>query len=380
MVEPPENPPKKPWSASDYRSRKAERDRQGNESQPSDQPEKKSDGWDEFLNSPEIRKFAEEEARKQQMVSNAFRQATNPPTPKAADSPQETSEHGAQPGHDKNPLLHRWDTNTLSAVPWDGSVTIRDDDAKPQGSPRVGASSNVPHWFDQGIWANPLFLGILVMVAFAISFSPKASTVATWFCLFVAWMLATRLIHTRTQRLSRRWLSTVLLSGVSAVVFAAFGWWLVLPIKASLSQSAQTETIKSGSQAPKADWKTSEEAKQLSSQILNDIQGMIDEGRVIDVSDYQRGAKAYAAWAEKCSVILGRVDNRMRRFGQDTDYKTRFDKASNTRRTISPGKAEEFDRDILKSDIRLSLIELDTIKKNVVIGTKPDSELLRMPL
>jgi hypothetical protein len=144
------------------------------------------------------------------------------------------------------------------------------------------------------------------------------------------------------------------------------------------SASAKSSNPATAIAPAKPDWKASDEAKRLSSQILDDIQGLIDEGRVIDVGDYQRGAKAYSVWAEKCSVTLGRIDNQMERFGLNTDYKTSFDKSSNTRRIASDH--EDFDRTMLKSDIRISLIELDRIKKNVEIDTRPDADLIRTPL
>lgn len=106
------------------------------------------------------------------------------------------------------------------------------DDPK-QSSPPPKPPDDKDHWFDQGIWANPLFLGVLVMLAFAISFSSKASTLATWFCLVLAWLLATRLVHTRVQKFSRKWAVTLSSSVAIALVCAAFGWWLILPSKTS---------------------------------------------------------------------------------------------------------------------------------------------------
>ena len=105
---------------------------------------------------------------------------------------------------------------------------------------RLAIPDSKEHWFDQGVWNNPLFLGILVMVAFAISFSPKASTLATWSCLFIAWLLATRLIYTRAAKLRHGQIVTAALAAISLLGFVAFGWWLVIPIKATLAESGKS--------------------------------------------------------------------------------------------------------------------------------------------
>jgi len=127
------------------------------------------------------------------------------------------------------------------------------------------------------------------------------------------------------------------------------------------------------------DWKESVEARKLASQLLDEVQGLIDEGRVIDVTDYEAAATSYAKWAEKCSVVLGKVDNRMRQFGVDTEYKSRLDRSTRSRR-ILPLQGTDFDRSVLKSDISQGLNELDRIKKTIEIDTRPDRDLIRSPL
>ena len=210
-----------------------------------------------------------------------------------------------------------------------------------------------------------------------------AGTLAVWlFEQFRApvWLVVVTLIVCLVSFLGIRWLERTrkrrILFVTFLVVYAALAVSLGFTLRRSEDAPPAVKQVTIAPQKP--DWKESEEAKQLSTQILNDIQAMVDEGRVIDVGDYQRGAKAYSVWVEKCSLTLGRIDNQLERFGLDTEYKTSFDKSSNTRRLASDH--EDFDRTMLKSDIRISLIELDRIKKTVEIDTRPDADLIRMPL
>jgi len=82
------------------------------------------------------------------------------------------------------------------------------------------------HWFDHGLLANPLLLAVLTMIAFAITFSPKASGLATWICLLFAWGLFTRMVFVLSHKRKHKWLITGLLSLVALLAFSLFGWWL----------------------------------------------------------------------------------------------------------------------------------------------------------
>lgn len=96
-------------------------------------------------------------------------------------------------------------------------------------NPQNGSADN-HHWFDD-LLEHPLLWGVLTLIAFAIGFSPKGSDLASVLCLIVAWLLLTRMVYTfrvvkakhRTQRLK----ITGLVSVVSLVVIACFGWWLI---------------------------------------------------------------------------------------------------------------------------------------------------------
>jgi hypothetical protein len=132
---------------------------------------------------------------------------------------------------------------------------------------------------------------------------------------------------------------------------------------------------------PKSDWKESDEAKQLASQILNNIQALIDEGRVMDLTDYQHAVKVYGDWIEKCAMKTGEIDNQMRRFVQETTFRDEFEKATSNKPRPSSGKDNEvYEREFLRSAIKIALSQLDLVKKLVQIDTMPDRERIRMPL
>jgi hypothetical protein len=92
------------------------------------------------------------------------------------------------------------------------------------------------HWFDN-IVESPTLAGVLAMIAFAVSFSPKASALAMWVCLAVACLLSIRMVytldHVRKKSNHQRRIITGGAGLVSCLFFAALGWWLVLPLKGS---------------------------------------------------------------------------------------------------------------------------------------------------
>ena len=109
---------------------------------------------------------------------------------------------------------------------------------------------------------------------------------------------------------------------------------------------------------------------------------LIDEGRVIDLTDYQRALKVYSDWVEKCAVRMGRVDNQMRRFGLETTYRHDFEESTSNKPGPSLGKKHErFEREILRSEISLALNALARTKALVRIDTRPTIEdIFRIPL
>jgi hypothetical protein len=58
--------------------------------------------------------------------------------------------------------------------------------------PEPKSTSQAETW--QGMWDyitdHPKVAGVLALLAFAATFSPKASTVAAWLCIVAAWALA----------------------------------------------------------------------------------------------------------------------------------------------------------------------------------------------
>jgi hypothetical protein len=132
---------------------------------------------------------------------------------------------------------------------------------------------------------------------------------------------------------------------------------------------------------PTPDWKESDEAKRLANEITNEIQQLIDEGTVADLTDYQKALSWYSLWIEKCSVTLGRVDIKLRRFTTEPDetLKEGFDNATASGRRMKPDVKEfsSYDREMLRSEIRIALLRLDYAKKYVHIYTRPDADAIR---
>jgi heme/copper-type cytochrome/quinol oxidase subunit 4 len=113
-------------------------------------------------------------------------------------------------------------------------------DSNPQNN-----SPHDRHWIDD-VLEHPLLWGVLTLIAFAIGFTPKGSTLGSVICLILAWALLTRMIYTfpRMRAKSRRQRKKVtgIVSLIALVIIAGFGWWLVLPSTATSEVVAQQPT------------------------------------------------------------------------------------------------------------------------------------------
>jgi hypothetical protein len=120
----------------------------------------------------------------------------------------------------------------------------------------------------------------------------------------------------------------------------------------------------------KPDWKASDEAKQLSAQMIGDVQKLADEGRVIDLTDYNQAIKTYNDWVEKCSVAIGRIDSQMRRFGRNTNYKYDWDKGN--RVWHKHLRDEEDDKHMFRLELSGAIAGLNLLASTIKVNTLPD--------
>ncbi len=130
---------------------------------------------------------------------------------------------------------------------------------------------------------------------------------------------------------------------------------------------------------PTPDWRDTNEAKELVAALRSEIEKLIDEGRVIDLTNFDRGIKTYNDWIEKCSVALGRIDIQMRKFGQNTPYKFEWDKYDRTSRK-SKYTDEADQRRMLKLELADSILTLEVITHEINIAGLPLRQPPRMPL
>jgi hypothetical protein len=138
--------------------------------------------------------------------------------PKTIAQPQDASDpkvgakthDGLQSGH----LLHRWDTDTLSAVPWDGSVRIRED------ASRIKNKTNKFIRFLEG----PFFLGgIGVIVAIL--------ALAFWGALFILAAVLFMAAIIRADFFEHSPKGKTFYNGVACagVALATFAFWYFVP-------------------------------------------------------------------------------------------------------------------------------------------------------
>jgi hypothetical protein len=148
---------------------------------------------------------------------------------------------------------------------------------------------------------------------------------------------------------------------------------------------ARLEAVMSPSQRPSPsaspDWKDSDEAKKLANEMKSEIQQLIDEGTLINLTDYEKALSLYLAWLEKCSVTLGHVDIKIRRFLKEMPGETlkeEFDKSTARGRQTNPKtKESSYDKEMLRSEISIALIRLNYAMKYIGIYTRPDRDSLR---
>ena len=135
--------------------------------------------------------------------------------------------------------------------------------------------------------------------------------------------------------------------------------------------------VASDQRLPFRDWIRSDEAKQLVTQMTGDVEKMADEGRVMDLTDYDNALKTFRAWIDKCSVALGRIDIQMRRFNRRTDYKFKWD--SHDRQIIEIFETRDRKKEILRLELNGAIAELDLVKANIKTETLPDIDSFRRP-
>ncbi len=269
---------------------------------------------DETLEALKRRIEASPELRKtiasRQIASNAFQQATNPKPPKESAENEAKAKAGTktpEPPGDK---------------PW---YTSRD--------------------LVVGLFATGIVtvMGIILVIAPP----PNPHTLGFWlviiFCIF-SFSLGLMIHYFWHSRLA-------IVAGIltSALLTGGFGWHVW----------------------PPPDWRRSDEAKQLASQMTSDVQKLEDEGRLIDLTDYHRAIKVYADWVEKCSVTLGRIDNQMRRFSRETTYRYYFEKSGSETRKLLSDKLFNENRTILGGVIQADVLALQAVEKALVVDTSP---------
>lgn len=121
---------------------------------------------------------------------------------------------------------------------------------------------------------------------------------------------------------------------------------------------------------PFRDWIRSDEAKQLITRMTDDVEKLADEGRVMDLSDYDNALKSFYAWIDKCSIGLGRLDIQMRRFNRSTNYKFKWD--SNSRQVIEIFGDKDRKKEMLRLKLNSAIAELDLVKANIRTETLPE--------
>ncbi len=119
------------------------------------------------------------------------------------------------------------------------------------------------------------------------------------------------------------------------------------------------------------DWIESDEGQQLATQIVNDVEKLADEARLMDATDYEAAIKTFKAWVEKVSVAMGSVDIEMRRFNRRTDFKFQWDKENyDVANFLSVDEKKRF----LKLEIHRAINRLDVYKVEIRSNTRHDVE------
>ncbi len=120
------------------------------------------------------------------------------------------------------------------------------EDGVHAAAPRAHSSDilQAEHWVDD-VLESPVFWGVLTLIALAIGFSPRASTSAAWVCLAAGWLLLTRMVymldHVRAKARIERLKILGIVSLCSLVALAAFGFWLMQPLKSAIAAGISPE-------------------------------------------------------------------------------------------------------------------------------------------
>jgi len=124
--------------------------------------------------------------------------------------------------------------------------------------------------------------------------------------------------------------------------------------------------------------KESEEGRQLAAQLVSDVERLADEGRAIDLTDYQQAVKTYNKWADKCAATLERIDGQMRRFGRNTHHEFDWDNNDSVWRRLMT-EQKDSDRGLIRSALSSTTAILEAISGKIKLDTMPDPTLLRVP-
>lgn len=199
--------------------------------QPDRQPESEKSNlelWQEGIKAVEDQLRVQMASQTSRNVANeAFKQAVGKTLAegkgkgKSKDDPGTGTPQQSTERIQEKPLLHRWDTNTLSAVPWDGSVSIRDE--VPLGSQKHTASYT--EWFWGG---TAVIVTILALVFWGLLF------IAAWGFYFV-WVYRAPWFH-HLSRTTRRVFKGAIDLAIGLVLLIL---WLAVP--SPFKSQTQTE-------------------------------------------------------------------------------------------------------------------------------------------
>lgn len=342
-----------------------------------------------------IRKFGEQMAEEDRRLADLARNTFNPPTPEAPKWEDEYPPPLVEYVREENKrrqakeeariagLARALDYANRQAEDRARSEREAREFARRLGSTPINETPpterkswihRIPVWKDLGHWLRwaSIWAGAAVT---ATGFGEYAVAL-----VLLALCLSCCIVQIFVWQTNRHWLWTLFLAFVSlgiigygvAVVLDQKGdkkWGVLWPKEAVLQQSV--------SQA-KPDWKESDESKRIAFGLVEDIQKLVNEGRVIDTTNLDRVTATYEAWNEKYSVVLGQVDNKMQERYKQTNFKSEFDKIFD----YSPvGKGyESSDRKRLKLAIEMRIGQLESDIKVIKIYTMPDAEAIRLPL
>ncbi|MDX6614836.1 MAG: hypothetical protein QOD75_4022 [Blastocatellia bacterium] len=115
------------------------------------------------------------------------------------------------------------------------------------------------------------------------------------------------------------------------------------------------------------DWLETDEGKRFVSQMLTDIDKLVDEARAIDLRDYKAAIRTYNEWVDKVSLGLGQVDLRMRRLDKRTSYKLDWDTGNHS--FVETFSDEQRSKQGLRLDINSAILGLELARSQVKVDT-----------